>query len=150
VTLTKAPLVVEVNTRFNQAIDPATPAGITAALAALLPGTRHVRMEPEGELPRLGAGLAAGHEPEGERPRLGAGLAAGRQAAAGPRPVVLVVHDAARHSWVRDRVARAVRERPDVIVVDTGIPAAPAGAVHLATHGISRVSAQAAAEWLTS
>ena len=133
VTLTKAPLVVEVNTRFNQAIDPATPAGITAALAALLPGTRHVRMEPEGELPRLGAGLAAG-----------------RQGAAGPRPVVLVVHDAARHSWVRDRVARAVRERPDVIVVDTGIPAAPAGAVHLATHGISRVSAQAAAEWLTS
>jgi hypothetical protein len=36
-----------------------------------------------------------------------------------------------------------------VIVVDTGI-AAPAGeAVHVATHGISRVSAQAAAEWLT-
>jgi beta-N-acetylhexosaminidase len=63
---------------------------------------------------------------------------------------VLVVHDAARHPWVRDRVAQAVRERPDVIIVDTGIPDVPSGAAHLATHGISRVSAQAAAEWLTS
>ncbi|WP_219500681.1 glycoside hydrolase family 3 protein [Nonomuraea ceibae] len=135
VTLTSPPLVVEVNTRFNQAVDPATPTGITAALTALLPGTTRVQMEPGGPLPRLGAGLAA---------KVGLGSSADR------RPVVLVVHDAARHPWVRDRIAQAVQERPDVIVVDTGIPDAPAGAVHLATHGISRVSAQAAAEWLTS
>ncbi|MGW4798374.1 hypothetical protein ACWEPC_38755, partial [Nonomuraea sp. NPDC004297] len=64
------------------------------------------------------------------------------------RPVVLVVHDAARHDWVRDVVAKALAVRPDAIVVDTGIPAPPEGATHVATHGISRVSAQAAAEWL--
>ncbi|MEO3873554.1 glycoside hydrolase family 3 N-terminal domain-containing protein [Nonomuraea sp. B12E4] len=118
----RAPLVVEVNTRLSQAVDPATPTGVTAALGALLPGTERVRMEPEGELPEL--------------------------ARAGDRPVVLVVHDAARHAWVREAVARAVALRPDIVVVDTGIPAAPAGAAHVATHGISRVSAQAAAEWL--
>ncbi|MBT2224437.1 glycoside hydrolase family 3 protein [Nonomuraea sp. NEAU-A123] len=119
-SLTRAPLVVEVNTRLNKAVDPSTPTGITAALGALLPGTERVQMEPEGELPPFD-----------------------------DRPVVLVVHDAARHPWVRETVARAVRVRPEVIVVDTGIPAAPAGAAHLVTHGISRVSAQAAAEWLT-
>jgi beta-N-acetylhexosaminidase len=119
-TLTAAPLVVEVNTRLNKAVDPSTPTGITAALAALLPGTARIQLEVEGELPPFDA-----------------------------RPVVLVVHDAARHPWVRETVAQAVRARPDVVVVDTGIPDAPAGAAHLVTHGISRVSAQAAAEWLT-
>ncbi|MFI7450637.1 glycoside hydrolase family 3 protein [Nonomuraea sp. NPDC049714] len=134
-TLTMGPLVVEVNTRLNQAVDPATPAGITAALTALLPDTARVQLEPGGPLPRLGPGLAA---------------SAGRGSGAEQRPVVLVVHDAARHPWVQDRVAQAVKTRPDVIIVDTGIPDAPSGAAHLATHGISRVSAQAAAEWLTS
>lgn len=119
--LTGPPLVVEVNTRHSQAVDPATPTGVTAALAAVLPGTRRVQLEPGAALPPLGTG-----------------------------PAVLVVHDAARHSWVRERIDQAVRERPDVIVIDTGIPAEPTGATHVATHGISRVSAQAAAEWLTS
>ncbi|TMR98069.1 glycoside hydrolase family 3 N-terminal domain-containing protein [Nonomuraea basaltis] len=117
--LDRGPLVVEVNTRHSQAVDPGTPTGITAALATLLPGTAMVRMEPGGELPPFDE-----------------------------RPVVLVVHDAARHAWVRDVVAKSVAARPDVIVVDTGIPGPPAGAAHVATHGISRVSAQAAAEWL--
>ncbi|MCK2221399.1 glycoside hydrolase family 3 protein [Actinomadura sp. ATCC 31491] len=122
--LDRAPLVVEVNTRLSQAVDPGTPTGITAALAALLPNTDLVRMEPGGELPDLGGPRA-------------------------DRPLVLVVHDAARHAWVRDTVEKAVAARPDTIVVDTGIPGPPAGAAHVATHGISRVSAQAAAEWLT-
>ncbi|MFG1941834.1 glycoside hydrolase family 3 N-terminal domain-containing protein [Nonomuraea sp. NPDC048826] len=119
--LSGPPLVVEVNTRHSQAVDQDNPTGVTAALSAALPGTRRVPLEPGGALPPLGTG-----------------------------PVVLVVHDAARHAWVRERVDQAVRERPDVIVIDTGIPADPAGGAHLATHGISRVSAQAAAEWLVS
>ncbi|MEV0617299.1 glycoside hydrolase family 3 N-terminal domain-containing protein [Nonomuraea sp. NPDC050404] len=119
--LDRGPLVVEVNTRLNQAVDPSVPTGLAAALTALLPNTARVRMEQEGELPEFG-----------------------------DRPVVLVVHDAARHAWVRDTVAKAIAVRPDVIVVDTGIPAAPEGATHVATHGISRVSAQAAAEWLVA
>ncbi|MGP3914721.1 glycoside hydrolase family 3 protein [Nonomuraea sp. 10N515B] len=119
-TLERGPLVVEVNTRHSQAVDPATPTGVTAALTRLLPNTARLRLEPDGELPPFD-----------------------------DRPIVLVVHDAARHAWVRDVVAKAVAARPDVIVVDTGIPGPPVGAAHIATHGISRVSAQAAAEWLT-
>ncbi|MEV4833030.1 glycoside hydrolase family 3 N-terminal domain-containing protein [Nonomuraea sp. NPDC049486] len=119
--LTGPPLVVEVNTRHSQAVDQVNPTGVTAALAAALPGTRRVPLEPGAALPPLGTG-----------------------------PAVLVVHDAARHAWVRERIEQAVRERPDIVVIDTGIPAEPAGAAHLATHGISRVSAQAAAERLTS
>ncbi|MFI7618733.1 glycoside hydrolase family 3 protein [Nonomuraea terrae] len=125
--LSRAPLVVEVNTRFSQAVDPATPTGITAALATLLPDTARVKLEPGGDLPAFDE-----------------------------RPVVLVVHDAARHAWVRDTVARALARRPEAIIVDTGIPAPPQDATHItdhaathaATHGVSRVSAQAAAEWM--
>ncbi|WP_113704988.1 glycoside hydrolase family 3 protein [Nonomuraea lactucae] len=117
--LTRPPLVVEVNTRLSQAVDPSMPTGLATALAEVLPGTARVRLAEEGELPPFD-----------------------------DRPVVLVVHDAARLAWVRDRIARAVRTRPDTIVVDTGVPAFPAGAAHLATHGVSRVSARAAAEWL--
>ncbi|MDP4506513.1 glycoside hydrolase family 3 protein [Nonomuraea turcica] len=119
-TLERGPLVVEVNTRHSQAVDPATPTGVTAALTRLLPDTAMLRLEADGELPPFD-----------------------------DRPIVLVVHDAARHAWVRDVVAKAVAARPDLIVVDTGIPGPPVGAAHIATHGISRVSAQAAAEWLT-
>ncbi|MDX3106161.1 glycoside hydrolase family 3 protein [Nonomuraea angiospora] len=120
--LDRAPLVVEVNTRFSKAVDPSTPTGITAALTSLLPNTARLQLEPMGDLPDL---------------------------ASDGRPVVLVVHDAARYDWVRSTVAKALAVRPDVIVVDTGVPAPPGEAVHVATHGISRVSAQAAAEWLT-
>ncbi|MEV4801874.1 glycoside hydrolase family 3 N-terminal domain-containing protein [Nonomuraea sp. NPDC049421] len=118
--LTSAPLVVEVNTRLNKAIDADTPTGVATALTALLPGTARVRLEQGGELPAFGE-----------------------------RPVVLVVHDAARHPQVRETVARALAARPDAFVVDTGVPAAPEGGTHVHTHGISRVSAQAAAEWMT-
>ncbi|MGW0801980.1 glycoside hydrolase family 3 protein [Nonomuraea sp. NPDC002799] len=118
--LGRAPLVIEVNSRLNKAVDPATVTGITAALTSRLPDTAMIRMEAGGELPAFD-----------------------------DRPVVLVVHDGARHAWVRETVAKALALRPDVIVVDTGVPAPPGGATHVATHGISRVSAQAAAEWLT-
>lgn len=114
--LTAAPLIVEVNTRLNQAIDPNTPTG----LAAVLPGAERVRMAVEGELPSLDT----------------------------DRPVVLVVHDAARHAWVRQALADAVALRPDAIVVETGIPDTPVGAAYVATNGLSRASALAAAEWL--
>ncbi|GGO82428.1 glycoside hydrolase family 3 protein [Nonomuraea cavernae] len=130
--LTRPPLVIEVNTRFSQAVDQSMPTGLAAELARLLPGTERVRLEPGGELPPLDEPAPGNAAPS-----------------PGGRPVVLVVHDAARHAWVRDRVAQAVRSRPDTIVVDTGIPGVPSGAAHLATHGVSRVSARAAAEWLT-
>ncbi|GAA0923357.1 glycoside hydrolase family 3 protein [Nonomuraea longicatena] len=121
-TLVSAPVVVEVNTRLNQAVDSTAPTGLTAALDARLPGTTRVAMAPESGLPELDRN----------------------------RPLVLVVHDSARHAWVRERIAQAVQARPDVIVVDTGIAAPAPAATFVSTHGISRASAEAAAEWLTT
>ncbi|WP_068923411.1 glycoside hydrolase family 3 protein [Planobispora rosea] len=116
------PFVVDIAPRPNLAADPATPAGLLGALRETLPGTAgHTVTAREPELPAL---------PDG-------------------RPVVLVVHDAGRHPWVREALARAVRLRPDAIVVETGIPDEPVGAVYVTTHGVSRASARVVARWLT-
>ncbi|GAA4065024.1 glycoside hydrolase family 3 protein [Nonomuraea soli] len=117
--LTAPPHVLEINPRLNLAVGPGTPTGLTAALTERLPGTTRVRVAMGDDLPPL---------PEG--------------------PVVLVVHDAARHPWVRQALAGLTAARPDAIVVETGIPDTPVGASYLETHGISRASAIAAAEWL--
>jgi beta-N-acetylhexosaminidase len=122
--LTGPPLVVRMTARPHQAIGDTAPYGPGEALTARLPGTRTVVLDPEGhELPDLG-------------PR-------------GGGPVVVVTHDAHRHGWMRDGLAEALRRRPDAVVIETGLPGPPSGAVHLATYGDSRVSALAAAEWLT-
>ncbi|MFC7642092.1 hypothetical protein ACFQX6_14800 [Streptosporangium lutulentum] len=62
---------------------------------------------------------------------------------------MLVAHDARRQAWVRNLLARAVRLRSDAIVVETGLPGEPTGAVYVTTNGISRASARAVAQWLT-
>ncbi|MFF5205659.1 glycoside hydrolase family 3 protein [Streptosporangium sp. NPDC000396] len=121
--LSRPPLVVDIAPRLNPAVDPATPTGLIGAMIELLPDTTgHTVTAETAKLPDLG-----------DR----------------ERPLVLVVHDALRHAWVRDLLAQAVRLRPDAIVVETGLPGEPAGAVYIATHGISRASAQAVALWLT-
>ena len=60
--------------------------------------------------------------------------------------LVLVVRDAHRHAWMRERV----EARPDAIVVETGLPAwRPAAARgYVATYGGSRASLEAVAELL--
>ncbi|MGV9777172.1 glycoside hydrolase family 3 protein [Streptosporangium sp. NPDC003464] len=121
--LSRPPLVLDIAPRLNLAIDPATPTGLVGALTELLPGT-------------------SGHTVAGETAEL-------PDLSDDGRPLVLVAHDAPRHAWVRDLLARAVRRRPDAIVIETGLPGEPIGAVYVATHGISRVSARAAALWLT-
>ncbi|MFC6081718.1 glycoside hydrolase family 3 protein [Sphaerisporangium aureirubrum] len=120
--LARPPVVVRMTARPHQAIDDTVPYGPDEAIAARLPGTRIVVLVPEAhEMPEL--------------PR--------------DRPVVVVTHDAHRHGWMRDVLAEALRRRPDAVVIETGLPGPASGAVHLATHGDSRVSALAAAEWLT-
>ncbi|GIH25014.1 sugar hydrolase [Acrocarpospora phusangensis] len=121
--LVRAPLVVEMSARTSQAVDAVAPPGFAGALAELLPGTRGISVRAGEPLPDLGD-----HG----------------------RPVVVVVQDAARYAWIRDLLDEAVRARPDAVVVEMGLPGPPAGAVYLATHGNSRVSARAAARWLTS
>ncbi|GII91536.1 glycoside hydrolase family 3 protein [Sinosporangium siamense] len=119
--LASAPLVVDIAPRLNLAVAPGTPTGLYGALLDLLPGTTGVTVTAEDpELPDL----------------------------SGDRPLVIVVYEAVRHAWVRDLVARAVRQRPDAIVVETGIPDTPLGATYLTTNGISRASAQVVARWL--
>ncbi|MEU8272126.1 glycoside hydrolase family 3 N-terminal domain-containing protein [Sphaerisporangium sp. NPDC049002] len=119
--LTRPPLVIEMTARPHQAIGGGVPYGPGEALAALLPGTARTILTPGlHELPELGES-----------------------------PVVVVTHDAHRHAWMAAGLAEILRRRPDAIVIEMGLPGRPVGSVYLATGGSSRVSALAAAEWLT-
>ncbi|MEO3809030.1 glycoside hydrolase family 3 N-terminal domain-containing protein [Sphaerisporangium sp. B11E5] len=120
--LTAPPLVVQMTARPHQAIGDAVPYGPGEALTARLPGTRTVVLGPGHDLPDL---------PQDS-------------------PVVVVTHDAHRHAWMRDVLGETLHRRPGAVVIETGLPGPASGAVHLATHGDSRVSALAAAEWLTT
>ncbi|MEG3633717.1 glycoside hydrolase family 3 protein [Micromonospora palythoicola] len=115
--------VVEFQPPHNIAIGSATPWGVAAPLAALVPGTTSVR-HVEQSAPADPAAGATG------------------------RPLVLVVRDLHRHAWMRDAVGRALTARPDAVVVELGVPALVTGAVHIATHGATRAAGRAAAELL--
>ncbi|GAA1301813.1 hydrolase [Planotetraspora silvatica] len=118
-----APLVVEMTTRPSQAVGRATAVGVGAAIGEIMPGTVVAEVAEGEDLPDL-TDLR--------------------------RPVVVVVRDATRHDWIQRLLARALEVRPDAVVVETGVPGTPAGAVYLATHGGSTVSARAAARRLTA
>ncbi|MCT2589960.1 glycoside hydrolase family 3 protein [Streptomyces sp. N2-109] len=134
--LPDAPHVVELSPTMNLAIGGVTPWGVAAPLSELLPGTTSVRLT-ETELAET---ELAGADGLLERSTL---------APAVGRPLVVVVRDAARHPWMEDAVHRMLRSRPDAVVVEMGVPNGLApGAVHLLTHGATRVSGLAAAEVL--
>ncbi|MEU3166518.1 glycoside hydrolase family 3 N-terminal domain-containing protein [Streptosporangium sp. NPDC006930] len=121
--LSGPPLVVDIAPRLSEAVEPGTLTGLIGAFAELLPGTvGHVVTVEAPELPDLGDES---------------------------RPLVMVVHDAGRHPWVGELLARAVALRPDTVVIETGMPGDPTGAVYVTTNGISRASARAVARWLT-
>ncbi|MEU6428649.1 glycoside hydrolase family 3 protein [Microbispora sp. NPDC046973] len=120
--LTKAPLVVHLAARPSQAVGRATPLKLGRAIEEILPGTVTAEVDDDGRLPDLSE---AG------------------------RPLVIAVHDAGRHAWMRRLLDDALRARPDAVVVETGVPGPPAGRLYLATHGNSTASARAAARWLT-
>ena len=79
----------------------------------------------------------------------GSGVA-GILAAAAGRSVVAVVRDAHRDQHTRSLVSALLAERPDLVLVEMGLPLwrPPEGTSYLATYGASRASAHAAAEWL--
>ncbi|MFF8266172.1 glycoside hydrolase family 3 protein [Streptomyces sp. NPDC016562] len=117
-----APYVATLAPVANIAVGDETPWGTAGELAALLPGTR-ADVYPQGA------------------------TAADILAAAGSRTVVAVVRDAHRHPWMTEALDALVAARPDTVVVEMGVPlAAPRGALHIATHGASRVCGRAAAE----
>ncbi|MFI7276702.1 glycoside hydrolase family 3 protein [Streptomyces sp. NPDC049879] len=131
--LTRAPYVVSFSAGANMAAGDQTPWGVAAELGRFLPET------------------AAGGHTAADAERLGTdGLTAAVLAAAGDRPLVVVVRDVHRHPWMTAALDALVTARPAAFVVEMGVPhAAPVGAVHIATHGASRVCGRAAAEIIT-
>ncbi|WP_341720266.1 glycoside hydrolase family 3 N-terminal domain-containing protein [Micromonospora sp. FIMYZ51] len=121
--LAAAPHVVEFEPPPNIAIGTATPWGVAAPLAELVPGTTSARWS-EATVPTDPTAGAAG------------------------RPLVLVVRDLHRHGWMRAAVDRALTGRPDAVVVELGVPALVVGSVHVATHGATRAAGRAVAELL--
>lgn len=128
--LTEAPYVAALTPVANIAVGDVTPWGIAADLAKLLPGT------------------VTGTYPAREVEDLGAeAFAAGLIEEAGDRTIVVVVRDVHRHRWMADALTAVIARRPTTIVVEMGVPQAPAcGALHIATHGAARVCGTAAAE----
>ncbi|MFJ9034745.1 glycoside hydrolase family 3 protein [Streptomyces sp. NPDC102274] len=124
------PHVVELSSTTNLAIDGDTPWGVADPLKNLRPGTTSVRFG-ESEWDAADDLLERVVAP-----------AAGRA-------LVVVVRDVARYRWMSLALANLVRHRPDAVVVEMGVPTGDRpGAVHLSTHGATRVSGIAAAEVL--
>jgi beta-N-acetylhexosaminidase len=96
-----------------------------------------------GGVEAAGRGLVDSAEP-------GAVDAAGILAAAAGRSLVAVVRDAHRDEQTRSLVAALLTARPDLVLVEMGLPfwRPPEGTSYLATYGASRASAHAAAELL--
>jgi beta-N-acetylhexosaminidase len=74
----------------------------------------------------------------------------GSAAADGLVPDVVVVRDAARHTWQRSAAESLLRRAPNAVVVEVGLPGwrPPAARRYVATHGAARVNLAAAAERL--
>ncbi|MFB8439834.1 glycoside hydrolase family 3 protein [Streptomyces niveus] len=147
--LVGAPHVVELSPTMNLAVDGQTPWGVAAPLSDLLPGTTSVRLTEadlaeSGELPDL-----ADLPDRPDRSGLPDLLERKVLDPAAERSLVVVVRDAARHDWMSAAMNRLLGSRPDAVVVEMGVPNGTApGAVHLVTHGATRVSGLAAAEFL--
>ncbi|WP_255952249.1 glycoside hydrolase family 3 protein [Streptomyces odontomachi] len=122
--LTEAPFVAAFTPVANIAVGDETPWGVAAELQRLLPGT-------------LTAGFSG---PEAAERALDA---------ANGRRIVAVVRDEHRHPWMSAALDALLAARPDTVIVEMGVPQAPArGALHIATHGAARVCGIAAAEVL--
>jgi beta-N-acetylhexosaminidase len=119
------PLVVELQTEPMVAVGD-VPWGIGAAISRRDPGATVVRVDGPGQDIEAVLGAAAG------------------------RPLVIAFRDLHRHALEMAFADELTGRRPDAVLVEMGVPVRrPAGArAYLATHGASRVSAEAAAEVL--
>lgn len=129
--LAAPPHVVELVPSTNLAIGKETPWGLAVPLGERLPGTTSVRV----------------HHQQWETRT--ATLEGSVLAPASGRPLVVVVRDASRHTWMGRALADLLSARPDAIVVEMGLPgAAVPAAVHIFTHGATAALGVAAAEVL--
>ena len=130
--LASAPHVVELAPVTNLAIGKETPWGVGVPLRERLPGTTSVRVHQQQLTTQPDV------------------LAEYALAPAVGRPLVVVVRDASRHRWMSEALGRLATARPDLIVVEMGLPGTFApGAVHIVTNGATVASGVAAAELLT-
>jgi beta-N-acetylhexosaminidase len=173
------PVIIEVEPRENIAagrfgwgLGPWAPAGSVHRVSAsgrLLNGAGLGLADPARSGPAdrgpaddgpVGSGLADGGPADGDRTdgdRADSGAADGDRvdaaailAAAAGRSLVAVVRDAHRDEQTRSLVTALLAARPDLILVEMGLPfwRPPEGTSYLATYGASRASAHAAAEQL--
>jgi beta-N-acetylhexosaminidase len=173
------PVIIEVEPRENIAagrfgwgLGPWAPAGSVHRVSAsgrLLNGAGLGLADPARSGPAdrgpaddgpVGSGLADGGPADGDRTdgdRADSGAADGDRvdaaailAAAAGRSLVAVVRDAHRDEQTRSLVSALLAARPDLILVEMGLPFwhPPEGTSFLATYGASRASAHAAAELL--
>ena len=168
------PVIIEVEPRENIAagrfgwgLAPWAPTGSVHRVSAsgrLLNGAGLGLADPERSGPAdsgpADGGSADGGSADGDRADNGAadnGAADGDRvdaaailAAAAGRSLVAVVRDAHRDEQTRSLVSALLAARPDLILVEMGLPfwRPPEGTSYLATYGASRASAHAAAELL--
>jgi beta-N-acetylhexosaminidase len=154
------PVIIEVEPReniaagrFSWGLGPWVPAGSVHRVSAsgrLLNGAG-LGLADAADPGAASAGLAGAAGP-GPVDAAGAGPvdAAGILAAAAGRSLVAVVRDAHRDEQTRSLVSALLAARPDLILVEMGLPfwRPPEGTSYLATYGASRASAHAAAELL--
>jgi beta-N-acetylhexosaminidase len=104
-----------------------------------------------GQVSAAGSGQAdAAGSGQADAAGSGQADAAGILAAAAGRSLVALVRDAHRDEQTQSLVSALLAERPDLILVEMGLPfwRPPEGTSYLATYGASRASAHAAAELL--
>jgi beta-N-acetylhexosaminidase len=153
------PVIIEVEPRENIAagrfgwgLGPWAPAGSVYRVSAsgrLLNGAGLGPADAARSGPADG-GPADGERADGDRADSDRVDAAGILAAAAGRSLVAVVRDAHRDEQTRSLVSALLAARPDLILVEMGLPfwRPPEGTSYLATYGASRASAHAAAELL--
>jgi beta-N-acetylhexosaminidase len=142
--------VVEFSPLVSIAVDTSTQWGLAAPIAELLPGSTGTRVTaPTAGTESVGL-MTVSVVDENATVDVAPILAAG----AG-RPLVLAVRDLHRNVWMANAVDAIVAERPDVVVVELGLPygrtdeLVARGVTVIATYGAARVCGLAAAEALT-
>ena len=134
--------VVEFSPVVSIAVDTATPWGLAEPLRGLEPGTSSAEIPaPTTHVETIGLMVAPVVDQDAV-----VDVSAELAAAVG-RPLVLAVRDLHRNPWMRRAVDTVKAERPDAVVVEFGLPHGEGADLY--THGASRVSGIAAAEYLT-
>jgi len=150
--LTGPAAVLEFSPAANNAAGFSVPWGLSAVLDRLPAGSTAVRFAQDGG--DTGFAGDADESPGQESVPYTPSAVSDAVTAASGRPLILVVRDSHRHSWMGEALVAAATIRPDAIVVETGVAYGltekSVGATLIASHGAARVCGLAVAEVLTA